>query len=474
MFIGTFYYAIPETFQSLSITSIYYIVFVFIVFVLSRTYKSIIRPYVLLLANIVFLWSFSVYDLLAIAVLALLGYVFSLLINYKKNKLLLGIEIIYYVLALCFFKYNHFFISDSIVMPLGLSFYSFKIISYLFDIYRGDCFCEKNIVYYLDYVMFFPTITAGPINRAKAFIEELHNKPEFDYKFAKGGAFRMLLGIFEKMVFCDYIGILVNNIFSNQELMGFNMVLGVVLYSFQIYLDFDALSNIAIGTAELLGFRIPKNFNSPYLASSLNDFWRRWHISLSTWFRDYLYIPLGGNRKGTFRRYLNLIIVFVVSGLWHGSTWNFLLWGLLHGVIQVIENIIIKLLKLKEVKGPFKYVLHVMGIVINFSIVSMLWLVFKCQTLNEVMQIINRMMINQSFSIELLGITQVELYWLITILVLVIITDILRDRFDMIEKFNNQFFIVRWAIYFILIVMFVVFGVYGGSFEANDFIYRFF
>lgn len=474
MFIGTFYFDIPNTFPSLTMTSIYFITFIFVVFMLSRTYRSFLRPFVLLVANLVFLWPFSSYDLIAILVLAVLGYLFGLLLAKKKNKSVLTVEVACYLLCLIFFKYNNFFLVDNIVMPLGLSFYSFKIISYLFDIYRDKCDVEKNLLYYLDYVMFFPTIMAGPINRAKPFLDTIKAKPEFDYQDAKSGAFQMLLGIFEKKVFCDYIGIIVNNILASEVLFGTNVLLGVVLYSFQIYLDFDALSNIAIGTARLLGFRIPKNFNSPYVASNLNDFWRRWHISLSSWFRDYLYIPLGGNRKGNVRRYINLIIVFVVSGIWHGSTWNFVIWGLLHGIIQTIEMLILKPFKGKEVNKVLKPFIKVFGIIINFTIVTFLWLIFKCQTMTEVMLTIERIMTSQAFDYELIGMTINEVYWLIFIIVTVIITDILRDKFDMLELFNKQIFIVRWLTYAVLLVLFIVFGVYGGVFTASDFIYQFF
>ena len=474
MFIGTFYFDIPSTFPSLGMTSIFYIGFVFVVFVLARTYRSFLRPIVLLMANIVFLWSFSNYDLIAIFVLAILGYLFGIIIDKYKDIKVLATCITFYIAVLTLFKYSSFFNFDNLIMPLGLSFYSFKIISYLFDIHKQKCEIEKNILYYLDYVMFFPTIMAGPINRAKPFFDAIKTKTEFDYVDAKSGAFQMLLGIFEKKVFCDYIGILVNNILANEALFGTNVLLAVVLYSFQIYLDFDALSNIAIGTARLLGFRIPKNFNSPYVASNLNDFWRRWHISLSSWFRDYLYIPLGGNRKGTIRRYINLIIVFVVSGIWHGSTWNFILWGLLHGIIQTIEMLVMKPFKGKEVHKTLKPLLKVSGVIINFTIVTFLWLIFKCQTMNEVIVIIERILTAQAFDYQLVGMTINEVYWLSFIIIAVIIIDILRDRCDAIELFNRQHFLVRWTTYAILLVMFIVFGVYGGSFSASDFIYQFF
>lgn len=474
MFIGGFFYEFPKELVSLNFTTIYYIAFIFIVFCLSRVNKSKLRPYVLLLANSLFVLSFGINDLIALVVITIVSYLLSYLIYKSENKIALSLSIVAFVLMLGIFKYHSFFKFDNLIMPLGLSFYSFKIMSYLIDISRDKTTFEINPIYFVDYVMFFPTIIAGPINRAKPFMEWLKKDQDFDYKDAKGGAFQMLLGIFEKMVFDDYLAIIVNSIFTNEALMGNNILLGIILYSFQIYYDFDALSNIAIGSARLLGLKLPKNFNCPYLASNLKDFWHRWHISLSTWFKDYLYIPLGGNRKGVIRKYLNLVIVFVVSGLWHGNTLNFLIWGLLHGLIQVLEDLLLKPFKTHEFNQVTKYLLKLLGVITNFIIVTALWLVFKCQSIQEVTMIISRLMTSQAFDIAMIGISHAELYWLIVIIVTMFILDILRNRYDMIALFNRQIMPIRWMVYLTLIVIFMIFGVYGGSFQASDFIYRFF
>ena len=474
MLIGNFYLDFPTSLPSLTMTSVYYIIFIFIAFVLSRTYRSFLRPVVLLIANAIFLFSFSINNLIAAFLLSLFGYFFAFIVERKKNDKIVYLGIFLYVIILAFFKYHGIFNINNIIMPLGISFYSFKIMSYLFDVNRGECALEKNIIYYFDYVTFFPTIIAGPINRAKPFFDTIKSKQEFDYKDSKGGAFQMLLGMFEKIVFCDYLALIVNLIFETETLYGLNMLLGIVLYSFQIYLDFDALSNIAIGSAKLLGFTIPKNFDSPYLASNLQEFWHRWHISLSTWFKDYLYIPLGGSHKGLKRKYINIIIVFVVSGLWHGSTLNFLIWGLLHGIIQVMEDIIIRNNKNKEFNKPIKYIGHFLGVIFNFAIVSIFWLVFKCQTISEVQIILMRLFTAQNFDYVLIGLTRNEFWWMIIVVAVTIIMDILRSKMDMIKKFNSWFFVFRWTIYIILIILFLVFGVYGGNFDSGDFIYQFF
>ena len=474
MIFGDLYLTFPETFPKLSATSIYFVIFAFIVFALSRPFKNKFRPYILLIANIIFLLSFSTYHLIAVLLLSIVSYIFGLLINKYKNKSILFCSVIPFIITLAIFKYYDLFTGQSLIMPLGLSFYTFIILSYLIDIYKDKVEVEKNIIYYLDYVMFFPVITAGPINRSKEFFIELKSRNEFDYVDAKNGAVQMMLGIFEKKVFCDYVGIIVNQILNNNELYGINVFFGIILYSFYIYLDFDSISNIAIGLSRLLGFHLHKNFNSPYLASNLKDFWRRWHISLSTWLRDYVYIPLGGSRKGKYYRFLNLIIVFLVSGIWHGSTINFVLWGLLHALIQIIEDIIIEPLKKVNFNKFSKVLLKIFGIALNFTIVTFLWLIFKYQTMDEVFNVLNRMFTAAPFSFEAIGLIRNEGIWLAIILLLTVIFDILRDKFDMIDFLSKRNFIIRWAFYTLLIVVFLVFGVYGGSFEASDFIYQFF
>jgi len=473
VYIGEYYFDIPKSIPQLDVTSIWFVVFILIVFALARPFKSKLRPFLLLIANAFFLYTFSVYHLIAVGILALVSYGFSFIVKGSKRNLI--ISIVPFVLVLIYFKYAGLLIGTNPIMPLGLSFYTFKILSYLIDVYRGTVEQEKNILYYLDYVMFFPTITAGPINRSKEFLDELRNPESFDYIDAKQGGFQLVCGIFEKIVFCDFVGSVVNRTLDNPEITGSAVILGIVCYSIQIYLDFDAASNIAIGGARLLGFHIPKNFNSPYLASNLKDFWRRWHISLSTWFRDYLYIPLGGNQKGTLRKYINIIIVFIVSGLWHGSTFNFLLWGLLHGLIQVVEDIILKSFKDKKLKQPFGFIIKLLGIVINFTIVTFLWLIFRYQTIAEVTNVLNRIAISTSFNLETVGVTLNEWIWLITISVFMLVLDIFKTS-NISFKFLNRwcFFPIRWIVYILMIVVFLIFGMYGGSFEASDFIYKFF
>ena len=476
MYIGDFYFELPKELMQLDFVSIYYVLFCLIVFFLSRPFKAILRPYVICIANIVFIYSFGIMNFQMIGIVFAISYLFGILIDKLKfKKTFLAISVILLLYLLFMFKYPVLLVYDKFYQPLGLSFFLFKALSYLFDVKAGKILSVKNPILLFDYLFYFPTMIAGPINRINLFINEIKSKYRFDYKDAKAGGFQLVLGIYEKMVICDYFSAIVAKTLDNPEITGWNLLFGIILYSFQIYLDFDSLSNIAIGSSRLLGIHLPDNFRSPYLAINLKDFWRRWHISLSSWFRDYLYIPLGGNRKGAFIQALNLVIVFIASGLWHGNTLNFLLWGLLHGLIQVVENMIGALLKFLHVGKKITIAFSPLLILINFTIVTALWLIFRYPTMGEVSAVVQRLQVAQPFSFELIGMTLMEQYWLYVLLAIVIITDILRYFTNVFGWFNKMFFPLRWAVYFTMMVTFMVFAVYGkGGFDPSDFIYRWF
>ena len=467
MFIGDFYFEIPTSLMNLNVTSFYFVAFCFLAFCLSRPFKSFLRPYILFVTNIIFVYSFGLSNLIWLLVFSLLGYVLGILNDKYHNKVIMILSFLIYMFCLFGFKLVNL-ADTNIIIPLGLSFYTFKIISYLCDIYYKKISAERNIIYYLDYVMFFPCIMAGPINRADYFIKELKSKHEFEYSDISVGFLMLAYGLFEKLVFCDFIGSVVSRCLS-EELYGTSVLLGVVLYSFQIYLDFDSYSNIALGVSRMFGFKFDKNFNVPYLAISLKDFWNRWHISLSTWLKDYIYIPLGGSKKGSLRKYLNILIVFFVSSLWHGITINFLIWGMGHGIIRVIEDLFSKIFKKKKINLIVSLVL----IFINFVIVTTLWIFFK-YNFNDALNVINRMFISSPLNFETIDLTHNEVIWLIIVLICVVLLDILRYFFNVSEFLGKRVFVLRYAIYVVLILVFLVFGMYGGSFDTNDFIYRWF
>lgn len=474
MLIGDFYYEIPTSLPELNATSFYYVAFVFIAFCLARPFKSILRPLVIALANVIFLYSFGSTNLIVASVLALIAYISGIIVKHYKNKFLFGLLLIIPIVILVLFKYPVFNNAFDILMPLGLSFYTFKNISYVVDVYTDKINVQYNPIYYYDYACFFPCIVAGPINKAKDFFEDLTTHEGLEYKDAKNGGIQLLLGIFEKVVFSDYLAIIANNILNNSHISGYTAIFGVVLYSFVIYLDFDSYSNIAIGTARLFGIHMPKNFNSPYLGHNLKDFWSRWHISLSTFLKDYIYIPLGGNKKGIVVKYFNILTVFVVSGIWHGATINFVIWGVLHGLIRIIEEGIEFILKKIPLPEKVQKVISYLGIPINFVIVTLLWLVFRCENLNEVIDIIHRCMTLIPLDLSVLELTHNQILWMQIIILIVVVLDILRNNFDMLDVLAGQLFIFRWVLYALLIVVFLIFGVYGGSYDPSDFIYKWF
>lgn len=266
----------------------------------------------------------------------------------RQKKQVVAVSFTVNLLILVFFKYFDFLLGNingilsrfgisivekpfDVLLPVGISFYTFQALSYTMDVYRNEIKAEKNILKYALFVSFFPQLVAGPIERSKNLLKQIETVHTFDlwnYERITKGLTVMLWGFFQKMVIADRIAILVDNVYDKYWLYGSSaLILATILFAFQIYCDFGSYSNIAIGAAEVMGFSLMENFDTPYFSTSIKEFWRRWHISLSTWFRDYLYIPLGGNRKGTFRKYLNLIITFLVSGLWHGASWSFIVWG---------------------------------------------------------------------------------------------------------------------------------------------------
>ncbi|MBC8488995.1 MAG: MBOAT family protein, partial [Bacteroidetes bacterium] len=268
----------------------------------------------------------------------------------RNKKILLTISILINIGFLGFFKYFNFFVDSfveafaqigihlnprtlNIILPVGISFYTFQTLSYTIDVYRGKLKPTKDIVSFFTFVAFFPQLVAGPIERAVNLLPQFYHKRAFEVNKAKDGMKQILWGLFKKIIIADNCAVYVEEIFSNYQIYpGSTLLLGSFFFAFQIYCDFSGYSDIAIGTARLFGFNIMRNFAYPYFSRDIAEFWRRWHISLSTWFRDYVYIPLGGSRGNNFNKIRNVIIIFVVSGFWHGADWTFIIWGLLNGL----------------------------------------------------------------------------------------------------------------------------------------------
>lgn len=280
----------------------------------------------------------------------------------------------------------------NLLLPVGISFYTFQTLSYVIDVYRGDIKTESNFFFYALFVSFFPQLVAGPIERPGNLIPQLNSPKKFNSEDAIKGAKHMIVGFFKKICVADTIAVAVDSVYNNVEsATSFGILLATVLFAVQIYCDFSGYTDIAIGCARIMGIRLMKNFDHPYHATSIKEFWSRWHISLSTWFRDYLYIPLGGNRCCKARHLLNLFIVFLVSGIWHGAAWTFVIWGAIHGVYQIIGNLtykprarLVRACGFSETHPAVVWVRRV----ITFILVTFAWLFFRANSVDDAIYLI--------------------------------------------------------------------------------------
>ena len=369
-----------------------------------------------------------------------------------------------------------------LLLPVGISFYTFQALSYTLDVYRGDIKAEKNIVRYALFVSFFPQLVAGPIERSGNLLKQIRSIEKiqlWNYENIRNGLLLMFWGLFQKLVIADRASILVNQVYGNYADYGFvEIVIATVLFAFQIYCDFDGYTNVARGAARVMGISLMKNFRQPYLAWNIKEFWRRWHISLTSWFTDYLYIPLGGNRKGELRKNINILIVFIVSGLWHGASWNFVAWGLLHGIYQVLGNI---WNEIKRKPGwsnrrgegvPFW--LRLWKMVFTFCIVDFAWLFFASDSFGQALELIRQMgrSIRTTSGICELGLNQGNWITLGVALLILLIVDILHENgksvFALVGKRN---IVIRWVLYLGLIWVIIMLGIYGIGYDVSQFIY---
>ena len=344
--------------------SIEYVIFLPIVVILFYLLPHKYRWVMLLAASCTFYMWFVPKYILILLITIIIDYFAGILMekyadNHKLKKRFLVISIVSTCLVLFIFKYLGF-VNDNLValcqslglnvnttinliLPIGLSFHTFQSMSYVIEVYRGNQKAERNFGIYSLYVMFFPQLVTGPIERPGNLLRQLREEKRFSYENISKGLRLIIFGLFIKMVVADNIGYYVDLIYENpNKYNSWDIILGMFFYSFQIYGDFFGYSTIALGSAKLIGYDITNNFNTPYLAKSIADFWHRWHISLSTWFRDYVYFPLGGSRVKFSRWAFNIMVVFVISGIWHGAAWNFLIWGAAHGLLHILEKAILK------------------------------------------------------------------------------------------------------------------------------------
>ncbi len=402
---------------------------------------------------------------------------------------------------LFFFKYFNFTLSTigiitgktprmfDIVLPVGISFYTFQALGYTIDCYRGDTKAEHNFITYALFVSFFPQLVAGPIERSGNLLGQIKcvsDKPRADLidgKNIRDGLILMAWGMFMKLVIADRVAILVDNVYFNVNLYGaVGLLMAFFGFGIQIYCDFNSYSTIAIGAARVMGITLMENFDAPYFATSITSFWRRWHISLSSWFRDYLYIPLGGNRKGKARKLLNIFIVFTLSGLWHGANWTFVFWGAIHGVVQIIENVVRPWLnKLETQTGVRKNSIGFMlcRAAIVTVVVDFAWVFFRADSFTQAFTFIKRIFTRQDFwllssdKIYTYGLDVQEM-WILAIGVLILtIVDLIKTRKRLaIDKWLDDQFVGFRIVFMLMIVMAtIIFGEYGPGFSSQQFIY---
>lgn len=370
----------------------------------------------------------------------------------------------------------------SIVLPVGISFYTFQALSYTMDVYRGEIKPEKNFLRYALFVSFFPQLVAGPIERSKNLLGQLDCDKPLNYENARSGLQLMLWGFFEKIVIADKVAIMVNTVFNNvTNYSGSTILFAMILFAIQIYCDFGGYSHIAIGAARVFNITLMDNFKQPYFSTSIKEFWRRWHISLSTWFRDYLYIPMGGSRCSKTRKYFNLFITFLVSGLWHGASWHFVIWGCLHGIYQILgemtKKMRMKLPKLLHMKTDcFSFKLG--QIIINFLLVDFAWMFFRANNLGDAFLICKKLLTGMNPS-ELisdtfysLGLNAQEWYYVLTAIMILLLVDLLHEKQISLSKiFAKQNLLFRWAVYYAAIVGIIISLIQTFGVSAGNFIY---
>lgn len=372
---------------------------------------------------------------------------------------------------------------SELISAVGISFYALSAISYLVDVYKGKMKAEKNFMYYALYMAFFPKFLSGPIERAADFLPQIKEHPTRpDYQMCKQASMLILWGYFQKLVIADHAAMVVNAVFEKySQQSGYILILGAVLFGIQLYADFAGYSYIAVGTAEFLGFRIVNNFNRPYFAESIADFWHRWHISLSMWLRDYIYIPLGGSRKGKIRQYINLLVTFMISGIWHGAGIKYLAWGTLHGLYQIIGKLV------KPIKEQVEKLLNIKGNgtlfricrrIIVFLLVDFAWIFFRADSFREAVKylyymgrnLVHGLYINNT--LEGLGIEPVLLITLWVGIVLLIIVESIQERkkqFGVImEKWSMP---LRWGSYMGLILLIICAVLQRYGMDASGFLY---
>ncbi|GGD56835.1 alginate O-acetyltransferase [Emticicia aquatilis] len=415
----------------------------------------------------------------------------------KQRKWFLILSLVANIGVLAFFKYTNFAIFAlaqaniahykllDFILPIGLSFHTFQAMSYTIEVYRGNQKAEKHFGLYALYVMFYPQLVAGPIERPQNVLHQFYEKKSFDYQRVTSGLKLMAWGLFKKVVIADRLTLFVDKVYDTPtQYEGVPIIIATIFFTFQIYCDFSGYSDIALGSAEVMGFKLMKNFDRPYFSKSISEFWRRWHISLSTWFRDYLYIPLGGNRVSKTRQNFNQFFVFAVSGLWHGANWNFIIWGALHGFYLIFARITQKpRAYFNKITGLEKvpFILKTVQAFTTFCLVAFAWIFFRGNYLeqSQCWHLVTHLFSNLPSTKEFLTynyiaknvfleFTMVEFLIAVGLIIFMeIIHYIQRDK-SIRQIVSNYPTALRWTLYYLFIMAFFILGIFD---QPAKFIY---
>ncbi|WP_242133254.1 MBOAT family O-acyltransferase [Aestuariivivens marinum] len=431
-------------------------------------------------------WDYRFLALILISTIVdyLIGIHLSRTRSANNRKTIFAISLIVNIGLLGFFKYYNFFLDNfitafsffgasfkaeslNIILPVGISFYTFQTLSYTIDVYRNKVNPTKDFIAFAAFVAFFPQLVAGPIERASNLLPQFFAKREFKYQKAVDGLRQILWGLFKKVVIADNCAIFVNQIFENYNAYsGSTLLLGAVFFAFQIYGDFSGYSDIAIGTARLFGFNLKQNFAFPYFSRDIAEFWRRWHISLSTWFRDYVYIPLGGSRVNKLFQARNVFIIFIVSGFWHGANWTFLIWGTLNALYFLPLLLLKKNRKHTNVVAEntvLPSATEVIQITITFFITVLAWVFFRAKTVGDAFQYLLGI-----FKQSLLSLPEIRPTYVLVFLLIFLVVEWngRRSQYAIEHLWLKKHWLLRWGIYYIIVI--VIF-LYGG--KQQEFIY---
>ncbi len=476
--------------------SIIFLIFFAVTLIFYYIFPFKIKWVLLLIASCVFYMWWRPEFIILILISSFINYFLSGCINVsdsnKFRKLFLVLNLLANFGILFVFKYAVFVnksfmelyeylgkeypLSDfDIILPMGISFFTFQAAGYSIDVYKRKIKPELNFFKFMLYLMFFPQLVAGPIERAENLMKQLFSRHKFNSVNISTGVKFMLMGYFKKVVIADRAAILVDTVYNSiEDFGGIAIIIATLFFTFQIYCDFSGYSDIAIGCAKTFGIDLMKNFNRPYFSVSIKDFWRNWHISLSSWLKDYVYIPMGGSRCMLIRKYFNLLVTFLLSGLWHGANWTFVLWGGIHGFYQIIGDLKNKIFKTDR---PQFFLLTFFRIIITFTLVSFAWIFFRANTLSDAFYIVQSIfsdfnnITNAQYMYELLNSMGLSIYEILICLCSILFlmaVEVFENKTVIHYKLNSIPFILRFIFYYVVVIAILALGVFGND---KQFIY---